>query len=119
MTATPSPRVFISYSWDSEAHKQRVFELAEKLRDDGIDCELDQYHQSPPEGWALWMLRQVKGADFVLMICTQIYYRRALGEESPGTGKGSNLLGHCNDNQDASIRRTSSFLFTTMGLLFR
>ena len=88
MTATPLPRVFISYSWDNEAHKQRVFELAEQLRDEGIDCELDQYHQSPPEGWALWMLRQVKQADFVLMICTQIYYRRALGEEPPGTGKG-------------------------------
>jgi hypothetical protein len=88
MTATSLPRVFISYSWDTEAHKQRVFELAEQLRDEGIDCELDQYHQSPPEGWALWMLRQVKQADFVLMICTQIYYRRALGEEPPGTGKG-------------------------------
>jgi hypothetical protein len=88
MTEISPPRVFISYSWDSEAHKQHVFELAEQLRDEGIDCELDQYHQSPPQGWALWMLRQVKQADFVLMICTQIYYRRALGEESLGTGKG-------------------------------
>jgi hypothetical protein len=45
MTATtPSPRVFISYSWDSEAYKQRVFELAEQLRDEGIDCKLDQSH---------------------------------------------------------------------------
>ena len=88
MTATPPPRVFISYSWDSEAHKQHVLELADQLRDEGIDCELDQYHQSPPEGWARWMLRQVKQADFVLMICTQTYYRRALGEEPPGIGKG-------------------------------
>ncbi len=99
MTVTSSPRVFISYSWDSEVHKQRVLELAEQLRDGGIDCELDQYYQSPPEGWALWMLRQVKQADFVMMICTQTYYQRALGEEPPGTGKGVKLEGAIINNE--------------------
>ena len=47
MTEIPPPRVFISYSWDSEPHKQRVFELAEQLRDEGIDCEFvfDKFYQ--------------------------------------------------------------------------
>jgi tetratricopeptide (TPR) repeat protein len=34
------------------------------------------------------MDRQIRDADFVLMICTPTYYRRVMGEEKPGTGHG-------------------------------
>src|SRR5260370_17614107 len=34
------------------------------------------------------MDRQIRAADFVLMICTSIYYRRVMGEEEPGKGHG-------------------------------
>ena len=37
-------RVFISYSHDSDAHKERVLELADRLRTDGLHVELDQFH---------------------------------------------------------------------------
>ena len=90
------PKVFISYSHDSPAHADRVLELANRLRADGIDCILDQYEASPPEGWPRWMGKQIRDADFVLMICTEIYYRRVMGEEEPGKGLGvcweSNLI---------------------------
>ena len=36
-----TPRVFISYSWTSTEFQQRVRELAESLRQDGIDVKLD------------------------------------------------------------------------------
>jgi len=36
-------KVFISYSHDSEEHRQRVLEFSDQLRDDGVDCWLDQY----------------------------------------------------------------------------
>jgi hypothetical protein len=36
--------VFISYSWDSEAHKDWVSTFATRLRRDGIDTILDQTH---------------------------------------------------------------------------
>jgi len=36
-------RLFISYSHDSAAHKDRVWDLAERLRNDGIDCRVDQH----------------------------------------------------------------------------
>jgi hypothetical protein len=83
-----NPRVFISYSHDSREHADRVLELANHLQADGIDCILDQYEVSPPEGCPRWMDQQIREADFVLMICTETYYRRVMREEKPGTGLG-------------------------------
>jgi tetratricopeptide (TPR) repeat protein len=85
---THPPKVLISYSHDSPEHADRVRELSDRLRADGIDCILDQYEVSPPEGWANWMDRQIRDADFVLMICTETYHRRVIGEEKPGIGHG-------------------------------
>lgn len=83
-----SEEVFISYSHDSVAHIERVLNLANRLRADGVDCVLDQYEECPPEGWPRWMDRKVRDAQFVLMICTPTYYSRVMGEEAPGTGHG-------------------------------
>jgi hypothetical protein len=85
---TRPPIVFISYSHDSPEHADRVLALSDHLRDDGIDCILDQYQDSPPEGFPRWMDRQIQKADYVLMICTPTYSRRVMGEEKPGKGHG-------------------------------
>ena len=89
-----SPRVFISYSHDSEAHKDRVLGLADRLRQDGVDAILDRYEVAPPHGWASWMHEQIENAEFVLMICTKIYYRRLMKREQPGVGLGGVWEGH-------------------------
>ena len=68
-----SSKVFISYTQDSSIHMERVLELSERLRSDGVDCNLDQYETSPPEGWPAWMRKQIKDAEFVLVICTEAY----------------------------------------------
>ena len=87
------PRVFISYSHDSVEHKAFVLQLANRLRSDGLDCQLDQYiNGSPPEGWQRWMEEQIELADFVLLICTETYYRRYRGKETQG-GYGVNFEG--------------------------
>ena len=86
--ATRPPMVFISYSHDSPEHADRVLALSDHLRADGIDCILDQYEVSPPEGFPRWMDRHIRDADFVLMICTPTYYRRVMGEEEPDKGHG-------------------------------
>ncbi|WDN87863.1 hypothetical protein BuS5_00831 [Desulfosarcina sp. BuS5] len=80
--------VFISYSHDNVEHIQRVLELSNKLRSEGIDCVLDQYEVSPSEGWPRWMDKKIRDARFVLMICTESYYKRVMGEEEPGKGHG-------------------------------
>src|SRR5659263_59872 len=84
-----NPKVFISYSHDSEEHKDRALALSDRLRADGIECIIDQYETSPPEGWAQWMIKQVKKANFVLIVCTETYQLRFEGEEEPEKGKGA------------------------------
>ena len=81
--------VFISYSHDLQNHRDMVLALSERLREDGIETLLDLYvNGSPAEGWPRWMLDQLDDADFVLVVCTETYYRRFRGHEVPGKGKG-------------------------------
>ncbi|MFB2877750.1 SEFIR domain-containing protein [Floridanema aerugineum] len=87
------PKVFISYSHDSQEHKDRILELADRFREDGIDCNIDQYEDSPAEGWQRWMLNQVEVADFVLVVCTEQYDLRFRGHEEVGKGKGATWEG--------------------------
>ncbi len=83
------PRIFLSYSHDDDAHRERVLALSERLRADGIDTILDQYvNGTPAEGWPRWMLNGLDAADRVILICTPTYYRRFRGHEVPGLGKG-------------------------------
>ena len=86
-------RAFISYSHDSEEHKDRVWDLCERLRHDGIDCRIDQHEFSPPEGWPRWCRNQVQESQFVLVVCTESYERRYEGEEETGTGLGTKWEG--------------------------
>lgn len=83
-------KVFISYSHDSDAHRERVLGLSERLRNDGIETTLDRYVErgSPAEGWPRWMLNALGAATQVLCVCTGTYYRRFRGHEIPGKGKG-------------------------------
>lgn len=83
-----APKVLVSYSHDSEEYSKQILDFADQLRDDGIDVTIDQYQPNPPEGWPMWMERQVERADFVLMAFTERYFRRCRGEEVPGIGKG-------------------------------
>lgn len=81
--------VFISYSHDSPEHSERVLALSERLRDDGITTYLDQYlNGTPSNGWPRWMMDRIEEADSVIVVCTEIYYRRFRGHEEPGKGKG-------------------------------
>lgn len=82
-------KVFISYSHDSEAHQRRVLALSDRLRRDRIDCNIDQYEGSPAEGWPAWMDNQIEDAEFVLVVCTEKYFNRAKGKETPGVGSGA------------------------------
>jgi tetratricopeptide (TPR) repeat protein len=81
-------RVFISYSHDSTEQKDRVWGLCERLRNDGVDCRIDQHEASPPEGWSRWCTNQVQESQFVLVVCTAIYKQRYEGKASSGEGKG-------------------------------
>ena len=82
------PKVFISYSHDSELHSKRVLALANQLRGHGIEARIDQYVGDPDEGWPMWMRNQVLEANRVLLVFTENYARRFLGKEEEGRGLG-------------------------------
>ncbi len=89
-----APRIFISCSHDTPAHRARVLGLSERLRADGIETRLDQYVTgTPAEKWPRWMLDQIDWAEFILLVCTETYYRRFRGHEEPAKGKGADWEG--------------------------
>jgi hypothetical protein len=88
VSVTPVGEVFISYSWDSEDHIKAVREFADRLRSEGIDAIIDQYEESPPDGWPRWMEKKIRDSRLVLLVCTEEYYKRVMGEAGPDTGLG-------------------------------
>lgn len=89
----PTTRVFISYSHDSDTHREFVRNLANDLRRNGLDCQIDQYVNGfPPEGWQRWMENQIEQANFVLIVCTPLYLQRYRGNDPDG-GRGVNFEG--------------------------
>jgi hypothetical protein len=71
------PTVFISYSWDDEAHKHWVRQLATQLRTDGVDVHLDHWHAVPGDQLPEFMEREIRDNDYVLIICTPKYKDRS------------------------------------------
>ncbi|MFC9330601.1 TIR domain-containing protein [Kitasatospora sp. NPDC057015] len=84
------PRVFVSYAHEDDggAHTGRVRELWELLRRHGVDARLDLPAAEQPRDWPVWMREQYRSADFVVVIGSPAYRRRAHGEEDPGVGHG-------------------------------
>ncbi|KIG13771.1 hypothetical protein DB30_07617 [Enhygromyxa salina] len=78
------PRVFVSYSDDTPLHAKRVLELAQWLRTQGIDAHIDQFEESPEEGWPRWVYTQMRESEYVLIACTRGYLERCEGEVPRG-----------------------------------
>lgn len=91
MNTSNPPRVFISYSWDNDGHKDWVRYLAEKLRDSGVDARLDQWHLRPGESVTLFMEQEAVHADFVLVVCTTEYAKKS-NERKGGVGYEQQII---------------------------
>jgi TIR domain len=83
-------RVFISYSHDSREHCDRVLDLARQLRSDGIDAEVDQFHQNELVHWPSWCEEQLRpeNSKYVLCVCTAKYLGRVENRFGADVGKG-------------------------------
>lgn len=84
VVAPASPRVLISYSHDSPEITNRVFELAKKLRSDGIDAWIDQFEPKARLSWPLWMRGEMQRAQYVLMLFTPGYVKKFETPERSG-----------------------------------
>ncbi len=72
-----NPRVFISYSWDSEDHKIWVLNLSKRLRENGIEVILDRYELQGGKNISHFMERALEESDKVLVIFTENYKLKA------------------------------------------
>ena len=86
--STKPPRVLISYSHDPARHADSVLELANRLRQDGVDAWLDRFEPYPEMGWLRWMQQEIERADFVVLVCTETYRRRFEGQDDDAQGRG-------------------------------
>lgn len=71
-----TPKVFASYSHDSDEHKQWVLKLCTKLVENGVEVILDQWDLGAGDDRILFMERGVRDSDRVLVICTDTYVKK-------------------------------------------
>jgi len=71
------PSCIISYSHDSNNHKDWVRDLAERLAASGIDVDLDQWDIGAGGDLTKYMETGIRERDFVLIVCTPEYARKA------------------------------------------
>lgn len=79
------PKVFISYSHDSEVHKEFVLKLATELRGYGVDAKIDTWDVSPGDDLPEFMEKSLTEADFVIAVCTKKYVEKS-NEGKGGVG---------------------------------
>jgi len=83
-----SPKVFISYSWDSESHKEWVLKLAYLLIKNGVDAILDTWELKAGKDKDFFMENSLRISDKVLLIMTPNYKIKA---ENRKGGVGSEI----------------------------
>lgn len=85
------PTAFMSYSWDNDAHTTWVRELAARLRGDGVDVTLDQWHAVPGDQLPQFMESAIRENDYVLIVCTP-NYRKKSDERKGGVGYEGDVI---------------------------
>lgn len=102
-----APRVFVTYAHESWAHKEQVREFATFLRSEiGLDVHLDQWYDARRHDWSAWAVDQLARADFILVIASPEYRRRADGAAPPDVGRGSQFeAAIIRDNLTKNLRK--------------
>lgn len=83
-------KVFISYAWESDEFKKRIWDLAGWIqvnsRSLGKDIDVITDHQfssKPPDiGWHRWMHSAIDNSDIVLIVCSPSYKTLFLGQDN-------------------------------------
>jgi len=91
MTSTTEPTVFISYSHDSEEHKNWVLQLATRLRSNGVNVILDRWNLKLGSDLASFMERGLSKSQRIVSICSDIYVKKA-NEGKGGAGYEKQIM---------------------------
>ena len=88
------PTAVISYAHEGASHDSRVRELADQLTRDGVQCDLDQYEETPQQGWPSWIADKIfDSTRFILVVSSPSYLRRWVLAERAGVGLGAKYEG--------------------------
>ena len=101
-------KIFISYAWGDDV-KIWVKEFADKLKSDGVEVHFDQDDVKPGDRLPKFMEEQIIVADYVLIICTPMYKKKA-DKRTGGVGYeghiiSSELMNSYNERKFIPIKR--------------
>jgi hypothetical protein len=89
-------KLFISYAWESGEYREWVRRLAARFCEDGVEARLDYWHLQPTDTIPEFMNREVRQADWVLVLCSPAYKSKVHateeGQRSTGVGWEARLL---------------------------
>ena len=88
---TTPPRVFVSYSHDSDEHKGWVLQLATRLMSNGVDVVLDQWSLSLGRNLPLFMESGLTSSERVLVVSSSSYVTKA-NKRDGGAGYETMIL---------------------------
>jgi len=73
-----SPSAFISYSWDSDKHKEWVAGLVNLLRDNDVDASADVFEtQKGTTNLYNMMVKDIRDKDYTIIVLTPEYAKKA------------------------------------------
>lgn len=109
---TNVPKIFISYSHDTQEHKDWVLKLATQLRGHGVDVILDQFDLHIGSDLRFFMEQGLCSSAMVLCVCSETYVNKV------NSGKGGSgyegmimtqeLLSNANTNYIIPIVRNNN-----------
>lgn len=91
--AIENPKVFLSYAWTDDDFRNRIIELATRLRGDGINALLDVWDLPDGGDKYAYMEKAVTDADIkkVLIICNKTYKEKA-DKRNGGVGQETTII---------------------------
>lgn len=102
-----APKLFVSYSWTSPDHENRVVSLATELRENGVDVILDKWDLREGNDAIAFMEKMVADPSVgkVVMLCDAAYAAKA-DARSGGVGTEAQIISpevYANQSQDKFV----------------
>ena len=90
---TKEPKVFVSYSWTTQLHKDRVKEWADRLLNDGVDVEIDIYSLQDGQDTFAFMEKMVTDCSVTnVLIFSDSEYAEKADARRRGVGVESQII---------------------------
>jgi hypothetical protein len=88
-----NPKAFISYSWSSPGHCDRIRSYAERLVNEGVDVILDQWDLSEGQDKYAFMEKMVTDPSVThVLIFSDSQYSEKADERKAGVGTESQII---------------------------